>query len=149
MQDFGFGDPVATGLRNTKCEKGVRIWNLNTYSAALRSHSVQGVTLVCFSSFSRPKPTNNRCLWRLCTQIAMDPSAAFNAETRKLYRFLKRHRPSDILMNEGSLRDSFTVGEATLEGPPTAMLARLLKTKLLSRTGQLRSLSERLLADIL
>jgi hypothetical protein len=32
------------------------------------------------------------------TQIVMDPSAAFNAESRKLYRFLKKHRSKDILM---------------------------------------------------
>ena len=35
---------AATDLRNTKCEKGVPIWNLKLYSAALRSLSVQGVT---------------------------------------------------------------------------------------------------------
>ena len=34
----------AAGLRNTKCESGVQIWILNTYSAALRSHSLAGVT---------------------------------------------------------------------------------------------------------
>ena len=38
---------AATDLRNTKCEKGVPIWNLKLYSAALRSLSVQGVTCRC------------------------------------------------------------------------------------------------------
>ncbi len=40
----GFGGAAPAGLRNTKCEKGVQIRNLNPCSAVLRSLSLASVT---------------------------------------------------------------------------------------------------------
>ena len=65
----GFGDTAAAASRNTKCEKGVQIRNLDSLSAVLRSLSLRGVT-------GEQKVLSYRSWFR-----SKDASGAFEANT--------------------------------------------------------------------
>lgn len=67
MQESGFGDAVATGLRNTKCENGVQIWNLDIYSAALLSLSAWMIRL--YQQLLRV--LNRRNTWKMQTKMQL------------------------------------------------------------------------------